>query len=60
MAEANEAAQDRQAQKRVEQCIEAMLVSTRHKPLAQELLKLLAREADERKARSSARTTIDI
>jgi hypothetical protein len=60
MADASENGEDRQAQERVEKCIEAMFASTRHKRLAQELVKFLEDKGDESKAKSSAGRTIDI
>jgi len=60
MADANETAQDRDARERVEKCIEAISASTRHKGLAQELLKLLDPKDDQREAKSKEGITIDI
>jgi len=60
MADAKESAQDRQARERIEKCIAAMSVSTRHKRLAGRLLKLLDHKGGESEAKNVTGRTIDI
>ena len=56
----NETAQDTEAGRRVEKCIEAMSTSARHKGLARELLKLLGQKDSQAKAGEDPSKTIDV